>query len=70
MAQAYGIASATVADPTGVRAAIDAMWSEPHRPYLLQVMISTFANAYPKLAFGRPITEMEPFATPVGIEST
>jgi acetolactate synthase-1/2/3 large subunit len=28
------------------------------------------ANAYPKIAFGHPITEMEPLATPIGLEST
>ncbi len=39
-------------------------------PALLEVMVSPETNAYPKLAFGRPITEMEPFATPVGMEGT
>jgi acetolactate synthase-1/2/3 large subunit len=39
-------------------------------PALLDVKISPEANAYPKIAFGRPITEMEPFATPVAMEST
>jgi acetolactate synthase I/II/III large subunit len=39
-------------------------------PALLDVRISPEANAYPKIAFGRPITEMEPFATPIGMEST
>ena len=29
-------------------------------PALLQVMIDTYANAYPKIAFGSPMTEMEP----------
>ena len=33
-------------------------------------MIDTFVNAYPKLAFGRPISEMEPLAKPIAIEST
>jgi len=33
-------------------------------------MVDTFANAYPKIAFGRPITEMEPFAKPIAMEST
>jgi acetolactate synthase-1/2/3 large subunit len=31
-------------------------------------MIDTFANAYPKIAFGSPMTEMEPFAQPTEIE--
>lgn len=33
-------------------------------------MVDTYANAYPKIAFGRPITEMEPLATPIEMEST
>jgi acetolactate synthase I/II/III large subunit len=33
-------------------------------------MIDTMANAYPKVAFGKPITEMEPFAKPVEMEGT
>jgi len=33
-------------------------------------MVDTFANAYPKIAFGRPNTEMEPLATPIAMEST
>jgi acetolactate synthase I/II/III large subunit len=37
---------------------------------LLQVMVDTYANAYPKIAFGRPIAEMEPFAKPIEMEST
>jgi acetolactate synthase-1/2/3 large subunit len=42
----------------------------PQEPALLQVMVDTFANAYPKVAFGRPISEMEPFAKPIEMEST
>ena len=39
-------------------------------PALLQVMISPKANAYPKLAFGRTMDEMEPQATPLDMEGT
>ena len=37
---------------------------------LLEVGISTGANAYPKMGFGRPISEMEPFAKPLEMEGT
>ena len=37
---------------------------------LLRVMVDVQANAYPKIAFGRPLTEMEPHAKPVGLEAT
>ena len=33
-------------------------------------MVDTYANAYPKLAFGKPITEMEPFSKPIAMEGT
>ena len=33
-------------------------------------MVDTFANVYPKIAFGRPMTEMEPLATPLEMEGT
>ena len=49
---------------------MDALWHDPTAPFLLEVMIDTFANAYPKMAFGLPISEMEPFATPLGMEGT
>ncbi len=70
VANAYGLEGCTVSDPDAVRGALQWLWRDPEAPCLLQVMVDTFANAYPKLAFGRPITEMEPFATPLGMEST
>jgi acetolactate synthase-1/2/3 large subunit len=69
VAAAYGIPSQAVGTQDGVDAAVAWMLAEPG-PALLEVMVSPETNAYPKLAFGRPITEMEPFATPVGMEGT
>jgi len=45
------------------------MWATDG-PHLLEVAIDVRANAYPKIAFGHPISEMEPFAVPKAIEST
>jgi acetolactate synthase-1/2/3 large subunit len=70
VASAYGIAARRVADPAEAQGALDDLWRDPAAPYLLEVMVDTFANAYPKLAFGRPITEMEPFAQPLDMEGT
>ena len=39
-------------------------------PALLQVMVSPYANAYPKLAFGRGMEAMEPQVKPLEMEST
>jgi acetolactate synthase-1/2/3 large subunit len=48
------------------------MWNEENhdKPVLVQVMIDPYTNTYPKIAFGRPITEMEPFAKPIEMEGT
>ncbi len=70
VAEAYGMASGTVMDAEDVEAATERLWADPAEPYLLRVGIDTMANAYPKIAFGHPITEMEPFAKPIGLEST
>jgi acetolactate synthase-1/2/3 large subunit len=70
VAKAYGIEAATVNDPDDVASSVDWLWREPSKPQLLQVMIDTFSNSYPKVAFGRSIAEMEPFSKPVEMEST
>ncbi len=43
---------------------------DPSAPALIEVTIDTFTNVYPKIAFGRPLTEMEPDAQPIAMEST
>jgi acetolactate synthase I/II/III large subunit len=70
VAEAYGVRSLTVSRPEDVPGALGALWADPDEPFLLQAMIDGLANVYPKLAFGRPIHEMEPFATPLGMEAT
>jgi acetolactate synthase-1/2/3 large subunit len=66
----YGIAGRTTECHEDMDDAVHWLWSNSAEPALLQVMIDTYANAYPKIAFGRPITEMEPFAKPIEMEST
>jgi acetolactate synthase-1/2/3 large subunit len=70
VAQAYAIPARTVSDPADVEESLRWMQEQEAGPCLLQVMIDSHSNAYPKMAFGRPITEMEPFASPLGMEST
>lgn len=69
---AYGINSRTISAPEEVIQAVHWLWSNPNinEPMLLQVMVDPHTNTYPKIAFGKPITEMEPFATPLGMEGT
>ena len=70
LAEAYGISSATVRQSAELPVAFEKMWEDSTSPFLLHVMIDPMTNAYPKIAFGRPITEMEPFAKPVDMEGT
>jgi acetolactate synthase-1/2/3 large subunit len=70
VAEAYGLRSGSVAEPDDVPAAVERLWRDPAEPYLLRVAVDLMVNAYPKIAFGRPMTEMEPLAKPIGLEST
>ena len=69
VAKAYGIRSERVTRKSELESALAMLYSDD-APALLEIMIDTNANAYPKLAFGKPITEMEPLAQSVGMEST
>jgi acetolactate synthase-1/2/3 large subunit len=70
VARAYRIESLTVSDTRSLPSALEKMWSKPKEPFLLQVSLDVSANAFPKIAFGHPITEMEPFAKPLEMEGT
>jgi len=61
IALAYGIPEMTISDEDEVEDALRWLWNDQNKPALLQVMIDTFANAYPKINFGKPNTEMEPY---------
>jgi acetolactate synthase-1/2/3 large subunit len=68
VAEAYGIDARTVTESKDVTAAVEWLQSTEDRPALLDVKIDTYANAYPKIAFGRPMTEMEPQVSPLEME--
>ena len=70
LASAYGIVSCSVSEQSDVPRALERMWQDPEAPFLLQVMIDINTNTYPKIAFGRPIYEMEPFVKPLDMEGT
>ncbi len=70
VAAAYKISARNLEDEKETEEALRWLWADPSEPALLQVMIDTYANAYPKIAFGSPMTEMEPFAKPTEMEST
>jgi acetolactate synthase I/II/III large subunit len=72
VAIAYGIDAMTIENSNEIENATAWLWNNENtaKPQLLQVMIDPHTNTYPKIAFGRPITEMEPFAKPIGMEAT
>ena len=71
VAIAYGIGAKTISRPDEIDQAVQWLWEEnKDQPLLLQVMIDPHTNTYPKIAFGKPLTEMEPFSSPVEMEGT
>jgi acetolactate synthase-1/2/3 large subunit len=70
VASAYGIAAAQVTSIDELDDAVAKLYRDPSAPGLLEVSIDALANVYPKIAFGRPLTEMEPFASPIALEGT
>jgi acetolactate synthase I/II/III large subunit len=70
VAEAYGISAQTVSRVEDMKTALEWLWKDARKPQLLQVMIDTNLNVYPKIAFGQPITGMEPDYKPLEMEST
>jgi len=70
VALAYGVPSATISDAVNLGEGLSKCFADPDHPYLLVVKIDSSANAYPKLAFGRSISEMEPLVSPLEMEGT
>lgn len=70
VALGYGIPSKTIATPSEIEGAVDWLARDTTGPSLLQVMVSTSANAYPKLAFGKGMASMEPLVLSMEMEAT
>lgn len=70
IADAYGIPAKTITCAEEMSASVKWLFDTQNTAALLQVMINPHMNVYPKIAFGKPITEMEPFVKPVEMEST
>ena len=70
VAKAYGIGALTIDDENSIQKGITKLWENPQEPFLLQVKIDSTINAYPKIAFGHPITEMEPDIKPNDLRET
>jgi len=70
VADAYGIPGFLVENSLQVEDGLRFLWKDPSAPALLEIMIDTYTNNYPKIAFGRPLNEMEPNAKPIDMEGT
>jgi len=70
VAQAYGISTASVVDEKDIAKGLEMAWENPLEPFLLQIHLDPMTNVYPKIAFGYPITQMEPFYKPKDMEGT
>jgi acetolactate synthase-1/2/3 large subunit len=70
IAKAYDIEAATVSKTSDLDDMLSWFAQDPKSPALLQVMVDPMANAYPKLAFGKGMSSMEPQVKPVEMEAT
>ena len=72
VAVAYGIEALTITLDEEITHAVEWFLNDEseQKPRLLQVIVDSYANAYPKIAFGKPLTEMEPYSKPIEMEGT
>jgi acetolactate synthase-1/2/3 large subunit len=70
VASSYGISGCRVELVEQVEEGLAELWKDPASPFLLEVGIDTFTNAYPKIAFGLPLNQMEPKSKPIAMEGT
>jgi acetolactate synthase-1/2/3 large subunit len=70
VAGAYGIAAKTIERIDEVPEALSFFWNNPSEPCVLVVRIAGEGNVYPKIAFGYPLTHMEPEVEPLEMEGT
>jgi acetolactate synthase I/II/III large subunit len=70
IADAYGISSKTISNTESIDDSLQWLNVDDGKPALLQVMVDSMTNAYPKLAFGRGMSSMEPHEKPLEMEGT
>ena len=70
IAQAYGIKATQVRHGKDIDLKLRIMWEKPREPFLLEVILPSNMNVYPKLAFGKTLADMEPQVSSEKLEST
>lgn len=68
LAKAYGIEGRRINKPEEIEKALVWLNEDLTKPSLLEVMIDSSINVYPKLAFGKKFGEMEPQVKPTEME--
>lgn len=61
VARAYGIKAITIDKSEQIDNGLVELFNDLNEPMLLNVKIDMLTNAFPKLAFGMPLSKMEPF---------
>lgn len=59
VANAYGIKAARIENENQISGKLCEMWMSDDEPFLLDVNIDIHTNVYPKMLFGKPLTELE-----------
>lgn len=59
VANAYGLKANFVSNESEIDNALLQCWEIPNEPFLLNVMVDVHTNVYPKMLFGKPLTELE-----------
>lgn len=67
---AYRLPAMTVAEADALPAALEFFWRDPAEACVLVARIAMEGNVYPKIAFGYPLTQMEPEVKPLEMEGT
>ena len=59
VANAYGIKAISVSNEDEIENALKQCWSNPNEPFLLNINLDIHTNVFPKMLFGKPLTELE-----------
>lgn len=59
VATAYGIKAISVSNEDEIENALKQCWNNPDEPYLLNINLDIHTNVFPKMLFGKPLTELE-----------
>lgn len=59
LAKAYGIEASNINNEAEIEIELKKCWENPNNPYLLNINMDIHTNVFPKMLFGKPLTELE-----------